>query len=604
MAENSVKFTQDHRMARFKADIGDDDRFLFTSFSGREVMNQCFEYEVEVICQEKRLVDFNPIIGRHCTITLETFDRWQLRYFFCILSEANLINTHTNGNSYRLVLRPWLWLLSKRSNALIFHKETAPRIIELVFADHPNLANFTSKLSVKSYPTIEYVAQYCESDMDFVCRLMEEHGISFYFEHGDRSHKLVMTDPVSGYKDLGSRPFVAVAGRHRRDSEHITYWQPARQFTTGQTALIDYDFKKPSAAMLSTKNGDASYEHGQLEEFHYPGRYVEVSDGSDIYAQARMDARRAEDNQVNAKGDCATFFPGCLMTLEGYPEDDQNEKHLVLEANHSFGGESYGSGEGDASVYTGGYVLMRADRQYAPPEQTTRPRIYGPQTAKVVGDGEIDCDEHGRILVLFHWDRKSKRSRRVRCAQVWAGKDWGGMFTPRVGMEVLVNFLEGDPDQPLVVGCVYNGENTPPYALPGKKNITGWKSNTTPGGGGYNEFVMDDTAGSELVRLHANFDMDSTVEHDEKREVKNDRATKIGNNENLNVANEIEITAGSKITIKCGTSKITMDTMSITLEASTIEIHAKTNLSTKSDLTASHEAGPNMTIKAMTVMIN
>jgi type VI secretion system secreted protein VgrG len=222
----------------------------------------------------------------------------------------------------------------------------------------------------------------------------------------------------------------------------------------------------------------------------------------------------------------------------------------------------------------------------------------------VVGDGEIDCDKYGRILVRFHWDRKSDQSVRVRVAQVLAGKDWGAMFIPRVGMEVLVNFLEGDPDRPIIVGCVYNNENMPPYGLPGSKNISGWKSNSTTGGGGYNELVMDDSKGSELVRFHAQKDLKSKIENDETRDILHDRTTTITNKDTLDVKNEIEIKAVNKITLQVGKSKITMDQMSITIEAAMIDVHSSMDLKTRSDLMASHEAGPAMTVKAMIVNIN
>jgi type VI secretion system secreted protein VgrG len=228
--------------------------------------------------------------------------------------------------------------------------------------------------------------------------------------------------------------------------------------------------------------------------------------------------------------------------------------------------------------------------------------VQGPQTAKVVGEGEIDVDEYGRILVRFHWDQEQDQSRRCRVAQVWAGKQWGGIYTPRVGMEALVQFLEGDPDQPLVVGCVYNDKYMPPYALPGDKSISGVKSNSTPGGNGFNEFIFDDKDGSELVRLHAQMDLESVVENDESRNVKKDRKTEIGQNDTLHVIQVLKIDAGTKVEITCGGSKITMTPDKIKIESIQVEIGATTF---KSDAVMStHSASGVMDIKGSLVKIN
>lgn len=597
-------YTQDQRIGSLDTPLGQDVLVLL-SFEGREVVNEGFEYKVEALYNEGtrrgKIIDFDKAIGKHCTLRIKTRDGG-LRFIDGILAEARWLDTREEGDRYELVLRSWLWVLSKRINSLIFHDKTAPDIITEIFGAHGGIADFRNALT-KSYPTLEYVAQYRESDRDFVCRLAEEHGISLHFEHSQGAHKLVMGDSTSAYKDMGARTFVAVDRQHRRAEEHFSLWRPERKFTSGKVALNDYDFKKPSANMKADKTGDARFEHGKLEVYDYPGRYVEQGHGND-YAQARLDHLRAEDGRFHAEGDAISLFPGAMVALRGHPDASQNQQYLVLSVNQSFTGESYRSGSGDAAEYRGSYELMRADRPFAPLTKSPKPVARGPQTAKVVGDGEIDCDKWGRILIRFHWDRKSDQSRRVRVAQVQAGSGWGAIFTPRVGMEVLVDFLEGDPDQPIVVGCVYNSENMPPFGLPGSKNISGWKSNSTTGGGGYNELVMDDTKGSELVRMHAQYDLDSTIEHDETRKIKNNRDTTIDQNDTLTIKNELKIDVTSKITITCGKSSITMDPMSIKIESPNIELAATMSLKTSSKITAQHEATANMTISGLIVKIN
>lgn len=595
-------YTQDKRTARLSTPLGPDKLALIT-FKATETISRLFEYTIEAINTDRQILKFDDAIGKHCTVTVVSVDGGE-RIFDGMLVEARWKETRHEGSIYELVLRPWLWLLSKRVNALIFHEKTAPEIIAEVFGEHGGLADFQPSLT-KSYPVREYCAQYRESDMAFVCRLMEEEGIFYFFRHSEGAHKLVMGDGATACRPVpkNTRSFVATRQTDRERTEHVWLWQPERKFTTGKVALTDYDFKRPSANLKAEKEGQAQYENGMLETFDFPGRYVEQSDGTG-YAQARIDSLRAEDERVYVEGDCVSFHPGALVTLQDHPDDAQNEQYMVLSASHTFEGESYRSGSGSAKGYEGSYEVMKSDKPYAPLPLTPKPFIRGPQTAKVVGDGEIDCDEYGRVEVRFHWDRKTDKSRRVRVAQVFAGQNWGAIFTPRVGMEVLVEFLEGDPDQPIIVGSVYNADNMPPFDLPGKKNISGWKTNSTTGGGGYNEFVMDDSQGSELVRFQAQKDLDSTILNDETRLIKNDRTTTIKHDDTLLVTNEVLIKADAKITFTVGKSTITMDPMSIKIDSPTVEITTSLQFTSDSKMLSQHKAGAMMVINGTIVKIN
>ena len=393
--------------------------------------------------------------------------------------------------------------------------------------------------------------------MDFVCRLMEEYGISYYFKHSDGEHKLIMTDEMSTFEAIsgGSRWYLPTPRERHSDKDYFFSWNPARSFTSGKIKLDDYDFKKSDQDLALTENIDPPFDPGMLEVFDYPGRYVESADGQKI-AQAWRDMERSNDNHFNAEGECVTCFPGALVTLEDKSESGFDGEYLALRCVHRYANQAYRSGAGTSEIpYEGKYEFVKSDKTYAPPRLTPKAVVQGPQTAKVVGEGEIDVDEYGRILVRFHWDQEQDQSRRCRVAQVWAGKQWGGIYTPRVGMEALVQFLEGDPDQPLVVGCVYNDKHMPPYALPGDKSISGVKSNSTPGGNGFNEFIFDDKDGSELVRLHAQKDLESVVENDELRNVKKDRKTEIGQNDTLHVIQVLKIDAGTKVEITCGAAR-------------------------------------------------
>ncbi|MYZ50333.1 type VI secretion system Vgr family protein [Propylenella binzhouense] len=598
---NSVQ--QAGRAGELDTPLGQD-VLVLTRFSGTEALSELFEYRVDALCTQED-VSFDDILGKHCSVGLSAVgnrDRW----FDGILTEVEGLGDTIEGPMYRLVLRPWFWLLSRRTNSLIFHEQTAPDIIAAIFSAHGGLAEFESLLS-KGYPELEYCVQYQESDMAFVSRLMERHGISFHFRHERGRHTLVMGDSLSSYAAVAGskRPYYPPSGNYRRSEEHFSRWSPERRFTTGKVTLNDYDFKKPSADLEAEKTGDAGYEHGQLESYVYPGNYVSEGDG-ETYAQVRLDMERAADTRFYAVGDCATCYPGALVTLEKHPNAALNVEYLVLRCRHTYYAEAYRSGGAAESdePYQGEYEFMPSSRNYAPPNVTARPRIPGPQTAKVVGEGEIDCDEHGRILVRFHWDRNQDQSMRCRLAQVWAGKQWGGIFIPRVGMEVVVEFLEGDPDSPLVIGCVYNGDNKPPYPLPGEKNTAGWKSNSTTGGGGYNEIAFIDTKGQEVLRVHAERDLTTAVGRDEQRTIGRNRSGTVGANDSLHVGAELYVWAKDKITFEVGKSSIVMDGMSVTITSPIVEVKAAMQFKSSSGMVSEHSAAALMDIKGTIVKIN
>lgn len=594
-------YTQDKRIASFSTPLGKD-VLVLRKFHGTEGMNELFEFRVEAVTTERHL-NFDRAVGDHCTLSARTA-AGGARYFNGMLTEVQLLNEEDEGIVYRLVLRPWLWLLSKTRDSLIFHNKTAPDIISEVFKKH-RFADYENHLS-GDYPELEYCVQYRESDMDFVRRLMEQHGIGFYFRHKNGGHTLVMSDGTPAYQPVPGekRPFIAVEKYHQREGEHFYQWATERRFTTGQVTLNDYDFKRPNAHLKAEHSADAASKNAKLEIYDYPGKYVERGHGAD-YARWQLEAARAADGLFEALGDCLSCGPGSLVTLSGHPDKVQNRRYLAVRCSHAFVAEAYRSRKQlEEQSYRGAYTFMDASRPYAPEAVTPKPYIRGPQTAVVVGDGEIDCDKYGRIKVRFHWDRKNDQSVRVRVAQVWASSGWGGIFIPRVGMEVIINFLEGDPDRPIVVGCVYNDDNMPPYDLPGEKNVAGWKSESTKGGGGYNEIAMDDTKGNELLRAHAQRDAETMVENDERREVKNNRKTDIGVNDTLNVGNELYIEANSKITLKVGESTLVIDPVSITLKSVNITASAQANLETSSKALAKHTADATMTIRGAMIFIN
>jgi type VI secretion system secreted protein VgrG len=593
--------TQDKRIAKLTTPLGKD-RLLLHRFEGVEGLSELFEYRVEALSSDID-IDFTGGIGKNCSISFDTYGG-ATRNFSGVLTEAQWIGARQEKYAYRLILRPWLWLLSRTAKSRIFKEKDIEQILNKVFQDN----GFSSKVQIniqhKPEP-FEYVAQYRETDLAFISRLAEEYGIYWYFEHQANDHVLHLIDSASAHPSASfggggsSLPYNPLTGQDRRDREHIYQWRAERRFRTGRVELRDYDYMQAAKRTLQAdKEGTESYERPKMEAYDYPGRWTKDAEGKHL-AQVRLEAEQALDYRKFGSGDAVSLYPGAAFSLTGHKTDAA--EYFVVRANHAFVGEDYRSGSGGEAdeIYHGQYEFQEKARPFRAPQVTPRPRIYGPQTAFVVtqksdSKEEIDVDKDGRIFVNFHWNREDKHefcSRAVRVAQMWAGKQWGWQIIPRVGMEVIVEFLEGDPDQPLVTGAVYNSDFQYPYPLPDKKNISGVKSDSTLGHGGYNEFILDDTKNEEKVQFRAEKDLDSNIRNTEKRRVAENykggskepsRSTELVKGTDkvkisdgdwvVDVTGAIKITATQKIEIICGSSKITLEPQQIKVEAGQIKL--------------------------------
>lgn len=511
--------TQDTRVAKLATPLGKD-KLVLVKFEGEERVGQLFEFRIEALSDE-RDIDFDGAIGRNCSVTYSSHG--QDRIWSGVLTEARWLGPQNDRFSYSLVLRPWFWLLSKTTDCRIFENKTVKEIIKQVLSDR-GFTNIRDKLT-ENYKQIEYCVQYRETDLAFICRLMEQYGIYYFFDHAEDDHALVMADSRSSHSPapgLATLPFIPLDGRDRRAREHVQSWVAGRRFRSGKIELKDYDYQKPSAKLLSDANASAGYSHGSMEVYDYPGKYTEQDDG-DRFAKVQLEAEQALDQRRWGQGDASSLVPGSLTTLTDAIKPSENTQYLVLGATHTLYSEFYSTADGSApeQMYEGLYEFLPADRPYRMPIETPKPFIRGIQTAKVVGKQgeEIDVDDQGRILVQFYWDRKKMQSCRVRIAQVWSGKQWGGIFIPRIDMEVVVEYLEGNPDRPMVTGTVYNGDNKVPYSLPDNKTKAGWKSDSSKGHGGYNEIVFEDKKGSEDIGVHAQKDLDVVVLNKETRTI-------------------------------------------------------------------------------------
>lgn len=606
-----MAYEQDKRVG--EVTIAGGEKLVLVRFSGTEAISEPFVFHVEALSETNGSVDFDKAIGRNATVAVRTTadDR---RYFVGLLTETTGGDATDEGYVYGLVLRPWLHLLKKRINSRIFNNKTVNEILSDVFG--PYGQPFEDRTE-RRYPQLEYCVQYRESDFDFVSRLMEAHGISYHFGFEKDRQALILAD--TGREDMpgkmGAEREVVPGEQQLRDKETLFSWTASRAFTTGKTLSNDYDFEHPNQNYESESVENApKYEHPDLEDYaplyhQHLGKNISSSFGKD-YSKYRLEGHRSQDNHFAATGDAPGLTPGFRMRLAGLGGD-----FIVVRATHSLSMQAYRSGAADAPIYTGSYEFYpdKPDAPYAPPMRTPKPVVGGLQTALVVtektgGTEEIDVDKYGRVVVRFHWEKRKddERSMRVRVAQMWAGNLWGTIYIPRVGMEVVVAFLDGDPDRPLVVGSVYNADNMPPYKQDDatQKNISGVKSRSTKGGGGYNEFVFDDTAGKEVVRMHAQKDHETLILNNEKREIKSNRVTTVSVDETLTVDGNILIEAKATLTLKVGLSTIKMTPGSISIESPMISVDAKANLETRGAAIANHSAGGPMMITGAVIKIN
>lgn len=588
----SIDLVQAGRIAELTTPLGQD-KLALTRFDGEEALSSLFQYTIDALSKDQN-INFDGAIGKNCCVELHSHDGVD-RIFNGVLVQADWSGIRQAVHAYRLVLRPWLWLLGRKWNCRIFKDKTVFDIIEEVFREG-GFSDFEIKAARGDYDKIEYTVQYRETDLAFVSRLMEEWGIYTFHTHTKSKHQLVLADSRSCHVPVaaggGTIPFIRLDGPDRRDCEHLANWRSERLFRTGKSVLNDFDYMKPTANLLADVKASEHYEKSSLEAYDYPGRYIE-RDLGDKHAKVRLEAEQASDRRRYASGDAPSLYPGALVTMQRHPTDDG--QYLVVRARHEIHAQDYRSGAGGADRYEGSYELLPVERPFRAPLATPRPLVHGPQTALVVArkgneSEEIDVDEEGRIFVQFHWNRdKDRHSLPVRVAQSWSGKQWGWQIVPRVGQEVVVEFLEGDPDKPLVTGTVYNGDYKYPYDLPSQKTISGVKSNSSTRGSGYNEFVFDDKRDEELVRLRAEKDLEAKVMHVETREIgercsdgdRSRHTTVLNGDDKLNidngswdvdVAQKIHIKAGSEIVIEVGASKITMSPGSIKIESGAIEI--------------------------------
>lgn len=518
------------RQVEINTPLGDD-VLLFHRMTATEKLGRLFQFKLDLLSKNPNL-KFEDLLGQNVTIRLELPDE-KTRYFNGFVSRFRQEGTFDDFNAYSVTVHPWLWFLTRSADCRIFQQKKVPDIIKEVFGDH-GFTDYEESLSGK-YRTWDYCVQYRETDFNFISRLMEQEGIYYYFKHENGKHTLVLADSVSsheafaGYEKL---PYFPPDEHRLRERDHIYDWNISQEVQPGIYSLNDFDFTRPKANMQVKSSIQRDYAHAMMEIFDYPGEYPDTGDG-EAYARARIEEIQVEHEQVQGQGNARGLSVGSLFELTDYPREDQNREYLIVSATHQVESDAYTSGAAAASeqVYSCSFTALHSKQPFRPARTTPKPMVQGPQTAVVVGPAgeEIYTDKFGRIKVRFHWDRNSKADENsscwVRVAQLWAGSKWGGIHIPRIGQEVIVEFLEGDPDRPIITGRVYNNDNMPPYELPANATKSGIKSRSAKDANpdNLNEIRFEDKKGEEQIFIHAEKNQDIRVKNDCFEWIGNDR---------------------------------------------------------------------------------
>ena len=517
--------TQIDRPFRVKTPLGDD-ALLLDSFVGVERVSDPFRFVLRLLSPDPN-VDMQSLLTKPAVLTFQLEGDAE-RHIHGNICRMKLLEVGAdNMAAYEAEVVPWFWFLTLFSDCRIFQNMAVPDIVEKVFKDR-GFSDFKSDLQ-GTYNPREYCVQYRETDFNFVSRLLEEEGIFYFFEQSEDKHTMVLADDVSAFAACPNQPNQASARfapsvGGRLDEEVVFTLEAEYRVQTGTASHTDYDFTKPNSSLFATLAGQQ-----KGEAYDYPGKYTTKDDG-DHYARIRLEELEVGISTVRGESNCMGFESGYKFTLSDHYRDDANTDYTLLMVEHHARNASYQAGEVvDPFEYRNRFEAIPNAVPFRPPRRARKPVIDGTQTAVVVGKSgeEIWTDQYGRVVVQFFWDRQGtsdeKSSCWIRVAQGWAGKQWGFICIPRIGQEVIVSFLEGDPDRPIITGSVYNAEQMPPYTLPDKQTQSTWKSMSSKGGGGFNELRFEDNKGSEQIFIHGEKDMDMRIKNDRREWIGEDR---------------------------------------------------------------------------------
>jgi type VI secretion system secreted protein VgrG len=622
---------------------------LLDDLTGTEELGRPFLY-VAMMSSDKAKGELMSLLGSKMTISVTLSNQVTKRYFNGIIARVEYAGLRKGAAAYRIELRPWIWLLSHQQDCAIFQNQTAWDIITTIF-EKAGFDNYEDKRQNSAgSTTLEYCVQYDESSFDFVTRLMEQFGIYYYYTHSDGAHTLMFCDDPNSHISVGAAiPFQAQETEIRAVQDHIWQWSSELAVVSGAYTYRDYNFTTPSADMTVRSLQAGQHQYGTYEVYRYPGLYDETGAGQKV-SDVRIQDITARRQVMFGESNSRLLYSGCKFTLSNFYETAENIEYIITRAIYSITiGEGMATGGGQMrDTFRCEFQAIKGDQHFRLDCITPRPMIRGPQTATVTGAAgdEITTDKYGRITVKFPWDRSGTNDNTssclIRVAQIWAGQNWGGIFIPRVGQEVVVEFLEGNPDRPIITGCVYNANQMVPYTLPDNKTRSTIKTNSSTGGNGYNELRFEDKAGSEEVYFQAQKDYNKVVLNNETVTITQDTTTTVkqgnrsvtvstgnnsltvsqGNNsvtvstgnDSLTVSSgnhSITVTSGSStikagqsITLQVGSNSITIDTTGVSITAAKFGVTASGEAQLQSGGTTSIQAGGNMSLTAPQIALN
>ncbi len=594
------KATQKNNIISISTPLGKDTLYL-THLSATEAISQLYAITVSMFTVGTT-ISLDGLVGKNVCVSLRNAESGgAIRYYHGVVSHLESTGMRTaavddaeNYIDYQAVIVPTAAFMKKRTNCRIYQNVSVIDIVADLFGQHS--VAFQDKCT-KTYPQYEYCVQYQESDLDFVARLLQQEGIFYFFEHSSSAHTLVLADDITAYQKCAEAKVRCFSGHLSKS--HISHWQGGLSMVSGAYQQKGYNFEQPTLYPSGNKVTASLPGQGALEIFDYLGE-SEFNNRPQPYANTQLEALQKDMHKCSGQGDCRSFAIGKFFTFEAHEDSSYKGKSYLLTAIRTSATQPNQSGSNQSSadnVFSNDFECVPKDTPYRPTVTLNKPLINGVQTAVVTGDAgdEQHIDKYGRVKVQFHWDRlgafDSKSSCWIRVAQNWAGNKWGAFFFPRVGQEVLVDFINGDPDQPIISGAIYNADLMPPYTLPDKKTQSGIKTHSTKNGGvdNFNELRFEDDKGKELLFIQAERDHQLNIKNDQKDTIGNDRLTEIANDETLNISNNrisdvgnddildvgnvFKVTAGSAIEFKTGAASIKMSSSGeISIEGTNIKI--------------------------------
>ncbi len=567
---------------------------LFASLDGGETLSELFSYVVQLKTPDTLNLGYvspaanlplKPMVGKDLCVNIE-LDGGGKRHISGLVTAARVAGHEGRSVTYELRMEPWVKLLTHTSDYKAFQNKTVVDILDEVLAEYPYPVE---KRLVESYPVRTWQVQYGETDFDFLQRLMQEWGIYWWFEHSEDSHTLVLADAISAHKACPDSPLVEWHQEGLKlDKEFIHTITANESLRTGQWVLDDFDFTKPRSLLANTVANPRETGHATYEHYEWPGDYFDKSEG-EMLTRIRMEAQRSPGSRVLGGGNIRTLMTGYTFTLENYPTAEVNQEYLLMQTLLFVQDNAQHSGQDQHFTFSTRFELHPTREVFRPQRTVSKPHTKGPQSAIVTGPAgqEIWTDQYGRVKVQFGWDRYGKMDENsscwIRVSYPWAGKGFGMIQIPRIGQEVLVDFKNGDPDLPIIVGRTYNQDTMPPWGLPGMASQSGIFSHSLYGGPtNGNMLRFDDKTGAEEVKFHAEKDLNTTVKNNETHTVMVDRTKTIIKNETnsigedrnttvtkndglsvklaqtINIGTTYRLDVGDQFTLRCGNAALVL----------------------------------------------